>query len=180
MITGESPDQNRDYELHKQIPDFIDKLSAIDNSLSKITKSLNGITGGKTNSLIAAVNNMSRVVSSMKKNYYNAPKYLSDYYNNYSTVSSWLYDMKSMPLSLDQIRICPSNKEFSFKKVNFGQKIAFTAKRFISSFSGDYNTEEKKKDNKTVNLWVNWGRDQSMALNTLIKERCSSVFLSNT
>lgn len=171
MITGESPDQNRDYELHKQIPDFIDTLSAIDNSLSKITKSLNGITGGKTNSLIAAVNNMSRVVSSMKKNYYNAPKYLSDYYNNYSTVSSWLYDMKSMPLSLDQIRICPSNKEFSFKKVNFGQKIVFTAKRFISSFSGDYNAEEKKTNNKTVNLWVNWGRDQSMALNTLIKER---------
>lgn len=170
MITGESPDQNRDYELHKQIPNFIERLSEMSEALSGIAEGLENISGGKTNSLIAAVNNMLRVVDSMKENYYNAPKYLSDYYNNYSTVSSWLYDMKSMPLSIDQIRICPSNGEFNFKKVNFGKKLIFTAQRFMSSFSGDYNTDNSS-DTKTVNLWINWGRDQAMALNTLIQEK---------
>ena len=43
MITGEDPDTNRDYELHKQIPEFEETLTDSLKKLNALSKDLNGI-----------------------------------------------------------------------------------------------------------------------------------------
>lgn len=42
MITGEDPDTNRDYELHKQIPEFEETLTDSLKKLNALSKDLNG------------------------------------------------------------------------------------------------------------------------------------------
>ena len=81
MITGESPDVNRDYELFKQIKDFNKTLTECKDSLDSIAADMKKISGSKSTQSIAAIENMSRVLKQMIKSPYVAQQYVKDYYN---------------------------------------------------------------------------------------------------
>lgn len=171
MITGETPSANRDYELFKQIPDFLKILNDNYNELQELAEYIRGYTGKRTTSLVAAINNMSRVLNSMYENKYLAHTYVSDFYSNYVTLSSWLYEMTVMPLSVDQIVLAGPNKEFEFNKVGFFEKLGFTLVKFLYSFTKGYMSVSDEKDSSdSIKIWVNWGRDQAQILNSLIQE----------
>ena len=168
MITGENPDKNRDYDLFKQIDGFNDTLLANYGRLTKLANGMKKLSDGEETSFISAVNNMARVIKSMIDNPYTAQNYVTDYYNNYTTLSAWLYDMKSMPLSIDRLYFYPSDSSYKPHMPGFFKKLAFGFERFATSFTADYgNTGSAEKDLK---IWVNWGRDQAMVLNSLIEE----------
>ena len=168
-ITGDSPDVNRDYELFNQIPELNKRLSEYSEKLSGIISDMQSFTGKLGSQYIAAMKNMKRVIDTMRDRPYTAHQYVKDYYTNYSTLSSWLYDMKNMPLSVDWLELVPSGAETKYTKTGFFGNLIFGAKRLIYSFSADY--EKKPSDNKEqIRLWVNWGRDQTMVLDTLIRE----------
>ena len=168
-ITGGSPDVNRDYELFNQIPELNKRLSEYSEKLSGIISDMQSFTGKLGSQYIAAMKNMKRVIDTMRDRPYTAHQYVKDYYTNYSTLSSWLYDMKNMPLSVDWLELVPSGAEKKYTKTGFFGNLIFGAKRLIYSFSADY--EKKPSDNKEqIRLWVNWGRDQTMVLDTLIRE----------
>lgn len=171
MITGETPDANRDYNLFEQIPDFNNKLNKIRTDILGISDGLRTISKNNATSLITSLENMARVLKSMKDNPYTAHNYLKDYYSNYTTVSAWLYDMKSMPLSLDRIIVSPANNRTDNKRSGLLTRFTFGFKRFAASFATDYNDySASEKGEKTLKIWVNWGRDQAMVLNSLITE----------
>lgn len=172
MITGESPDQNRDYDLFYQLPDLKERLTNIYSSMDETAKNMRADNNNKSNSLISAINNMLRVIKSMIDNPYTAQNYISDYYTNYTTVSSWLYDMKSMPLALDQIRLISADSEGGFKTTGWFEQLFFGIKRFAVSFTANYGKLSADNENNasSLKIWVNWGRDQAMVLNNLISE----------
>lgn len=169
-ITGESPDLNRDYELFAQIPGFNDMLDKHVEELEALAESMEELTGKRGSQYIAAINNMIRVLRTMRENPYAAQYYVADYYSNYTTLSSWLYDMKSMPLSLDEIQIVPVGQEFVDREIGFFQSLIYNAKRLLSSFTRDYRLSTSVDGREEIRLWVNWGRDQAMVLNSLIQE----------
>ena len=171
MITGESPSANRDYELFKQIPDFMEILKNNYTELQNLADYIRDYTGKRSTSLVAAINNMSRVLNSMYDNKYTAHTYVSDFYSNYVTLSSWLYEMTVMPLSIDQIVFAAPESDFEYKNVNFFEKMAFTFAKFLNSFSSGYlKVSDDKKNSESLKIWVNWGRDQAQVLNSLIQE----------
>lgn len=170
MITGESPDVNRDYELFKQIKDFNKTLTECKTSLDSIAKDMKKISGSKSTQSIAAIENMSRVLNQMIKSPYVAQQYVKDYYNNYTAVSSWLYDMTNMPLALDEIQIVPYGKELQNKNANFFKACGYGIVRLIASFTQDYSIADETKQDKEIKIWINWGQDQAMVLNSLIKD----------
>ena len=171
MITGETPDLNRDYELFRQIPDFTEKLTAAKDNLNSIAEDMKKNYGTRSTQFIAAIENTVRVLENMLRNPYEAQMYLSDYYDNYSSLSAWLHDMNNMPLYLDEIQLVPFEKSYENKNAGFFKQQYYNIVRFISSFGADYtkNTEQKS-DTKEIKLWVNWGQDQASALDALIKE----------
>lgn len=170
MITGESPDANRDYELFKQIPDFNESLSQMSDELEEIAGGMLALAEEQTSTFISSIRNMTRVLNSMVENPYSAQNYVKDYYTNYTTVSSWLYDMKSMPLSIDSIQICPADSQFEDPTVGFFGDLWFGIKRFVAAFTEDYSMTDSKHNDAKLKIWVNWGRDQAMVLNNLINE----------
>lgn len=170
MITGESPDVNRDYELFNQIEDFNKTLTECRDSLNSIAADMKKISGSKSTQSIAAIENMSRVLNQMIKSPYVAQQYVKDYYNNYTSVSSWLYDMTNMPLALDEIQIIPFNKELENKNANFFESCGYSILRLIASFTQDYSLSDKNTSGKEITIWINWGQDQAMVLNSLIKD----------
>jgi len=88
-ITGGTPDYNRDYELFRQIPDFNETLAACSDALATLVQDMQDFTGKRGNQYIAAMNNMKRVLDIMVERPYTAQHYVKDYYNNYSSLSSW-------------------------------------------------------------------------------------------
>ena len=170
MITGETPDVNRDYELFKQIEGFNKTLTECKNSLDGIASDMKKMSGSNSTQSIAAIENMSRVLNQMIKSPYVAQQYVKDYYNNYTSVSSWLYDMTNMPLALDEIQIIPFGKEINDKSSGFFSSCKYGITRFIASFTQDYNFDNESGSDKEITIWINWGQDQAMVLNSLTKD----------
>ncbi len=171
MITGETPDINRDYDLFRQIPNFTETLTDCRKELLKLSADMKEKSGKDSTQAIAAMENMARVLGNMLKSPYLAQQYVSDYYTNYTSLSSWLYDMTDMPLALDMLQIVPAGKDYTDNTVGFFKGVIFKVKRLISSFTADYSlTSDKTSGDKSVRLWVNWGQDQTAVLNSLIQD----------
>ena len=171
MITSESPDRNRDYELFKTIPQFEERIGEYISRLDALVTEMQELSGESGSNIIAAINNTTRVLKSMKEERYTSHLYVSDFYNQYTTLSSWLYEMQAMAVSIDQIQLISAGSEFSFKTSGFFDNLGFGFRRFLASFDESYSrVSVSKKGSKSIKIWVNWGRDQAQVLNNLINE----------
>ena len=168
MITGETPDPNRDYELFNQIPDFNESLNNDKNTLLQLALDIEKINGKEGGQCVAALRNMARVLDNMVRYKYNAHNYVNDYYNNYTTISTWLNDMRSMPLSIDSIIVSAPEYKLNEKIAGGFAALLHGIKRFVYSFTEDYINKSNDEE-ADIKIWVNWGRDQAQILNNLIK-----------
>lgn len=165
MITGDTPDANRDYNLFDRIVDFSQQLDTYITQLNKVNEDLSVAFGSNSVSAISTVNGMINVIQLMKEHKYTAHKYIGRYYDCYASLSSMLMELKSMPLDFDRIYI---GNNFSETKTGVIESVIFSVKRFLTSFIGDYSDLDSS-DRERITLWVNWGRDQAKVLKYLIQ-----------
>lgn len=174
MITGETVDINRDYDLFKYIPDLEDSFTRNLSELKELETKINELSGGKSSSYALVLRNMAHIIQQMLNNKYSAARYKSDFYTNYSSLSVCLSDMQTMPLDIDQIILGDPDDFKSFASKNafagFWNSMIFSAKRFINSFAEDYDTvSDTGNESGKLTLWVNWSQDQARVLNSMIK-----------
>ena len=177
MVTGETVDIYRDYRLFEQIPDFNNRLENIYKGLEKIDEELIKLNGGEVGSYSVSVRNMQQVIQLMIDNPYTAHRYKSTYDSNYTALNSCLNEMQSTPLGIDQIILSAPTSKIKRDNVfiSFGNKISFSVRRFLASFTEDYNSiSNTDSASDTVTVWVNWGRDQAQILNMLIQSTFST------
>lgn len=168
-ITGASPDASRDYELFKQIPDLQDSLQQNHDCLETLITDIVKNDGGKISEMAAALKNMSRVLKNMLDKPYSAQDYIKNFFSAYSTLSTWLQDMKESPLSIDSLTL--SSKEFvASSKISVFKKFKYRFSRFLTSFTTDYDNISNSKGNNSITVWSNLGRDQASALDLMIKQ----------
>lgn len=165
MITGESPDSARDYNLFYQLPELENDLNEIRNSLTELADESERIVGSKGGTNATTLRKVVTIIDQMLNKKYKAHTKVSSLYSNYSSLASWLYEMQDMALDIDAIFLTAPDTEFE-REVGFFAKTAYTVKRLISSFMDDY--EEQHSQGETVTIWCNWGRDQISALDSLI------------
>ncbi len=170
MITGESVDIYRDYDLFAQIPNMKETLYNIYKELLSAGKQLQKITGEKTGSYISIIDNMKQICKLMLQNRYTAHRYKDEYYSKYTSLASVLYEMSDMPLDIDRLSLTSATAETPFSKSNFVDKAVFSVRKFVASFVNDYNNISGTGEGEdSITLWVNWGRDQAQVLNSLIQ-----------
>ncbi|MBO4693497.1 MAG: extracellular solute-binding protein [Clostridia bacterium] len=170
MITGETVDIYRDYDLFKQITDMKKRLASIHKKLSKASRTLQMITGERSGSYISIINNMDQVLELMFNNRYTAHRYKDTYYSRYTSLASVLYEMSEMPLDIDKIALTKRGESEPFETPNAFESLGFTLKKFLVSFTQDYNNISiAESGTDSVTIWVNWGRDQAQVLNSLIQ-----------
>jgi len=168
-ITGETVDIYRDYNLFKQIGDMESRLKNIRDILKRSGDKLLEITGEKSGSNYSVITNMVEVINQMLDNKFEAHRYKSYYYTNYCSVSSVLQDLRSMPLDLDKLILYSPKETKVFNKVSLAEKIKFSIVRFLISFSNDYSSISSSNSEKSIDVWVNWGRDQAQVLSSLVE-----------
>ena len=166
-ITSTSPDLNRDYDLFRQIPDLEKELTENRDLLDALSNDIVANNGGDTNEISASLDNMILVIDKMLKSPYSSHQYITTFYSNFSSVSTWLQDIKKMPLSLDYVVVSPADYS-NDDDHSFFSGIKFRFLRLLASFSSEYNTEVN--DENTLTIWTGLGRDQANAIDTLIKQ----------
>lgn len=171
-ITGENADNNRDYALFEQIPNFLEKLADYRDRLNKIaaqTEELAGQTGG-TNA--TTIRSLSEVLDNMYNNKFTAHQYKGTFYSNYTSVSALVYSMMEMGLNLDYIEIAAPETELKDPAAGGWESFMYSVDRFLASFSADYNNVSGDLETEeTITIWANWGRDQIRVLNNLIQSK---------
>lgn len=169
MITGETVDTYRDYDLFEQIPDMDKRMQSILNQLNDTVEKLTKITNSKTGAHASVIKNMARTVQLMLENRYTAHRYVSEFYNCYTSLAAVLYEMRDMPLDLDKIILASPQATQLYEKAGIFSKLIFSVKSFFVSFVRDYNNISNTQGKDTLTIWVNWGRDQAQVLNALIQ-----------
>ncbi|MCQ2449341.1 MAG: extracellular solute-binding protein [Clostridia bacterium] len=180
MVTGDTVDIYRDYQLFNQIPEFNDRLKKFYRQLGIIDKQLLSISGGSANSYSSSVKNMMEVVRLMYDNPYSAHRYKNTYFSDYSALSACLNDMQDMPLDIDSVTLSSPDerleKTAGESTSDFFKGLGYGFLRFMASYTEDYNNISGSDTAKNITVWVNWGRDQAQVLNRLIQ----STFTNET
>lgn len=168
MVVGATPDANRDYNLFAQIPDLEERLLSAQKQLDETTAELEQMAGKRSGTSAVTLRNMSITIQMMLDNRYTVQNYKDEFYSNYCAVSSWLNEMKNMPLDIDQIFLASPQADFEDMMAGFFEKLGYTLQRFVGSFFFDYNNVSGASESEeTITLWLGWGRDQVQALNSL-------------
>ena len=165
MITGESPDSSRDYDLFVQVPQLEERLKSINERLSVLSDENVRITGKKGGSNSTNLNNVIITINQMLSVKYKAHTKVSTLYSKYSSLASWLYEMQDMSLDIDALILTAPGENYK-RETGFMGGFIYTFNRLLSSFADDY--EYGKTADNTVNIWCNWGRDQVSSLESLI------------
>ncbi len=177
MITGETVDISRDYNLFKSIPDLQERLEDCVSEMTELENEMIEISDGESSSYSLVLRNMVRVINQMLENKYSAARYKSDFYSNYTSLSECFSDMQEQPLDIDQIILGAPEDEKAFKTESgvssLFKSTSFSVKRFFNSFFKEYNSVsgsmENSENKEKLTLWVNWGQDQARVLNSLIQ-----------
>ena len=171
MLTGETIDTGRSYEFFEQIPNFETTLQSHLDKLSALCDKITEITGEDSGTYISTIKNMMRVTQEMLDNRYTAQRYVSNYYDNYCSLSALVADIAKLPLDIDQIIFAAPEKDYEFTMAKFWDKTVYSFNRFLVSFMDDYRyTTEGDEGKTTLTLWVTWGRDQTQILTSLVKD----------
>ncbi|MBR4073467.1 MAG: extracellular solute-binding protein [Clostridia bacterium] len=168
MVTGTMPDSLRDYNLFSTIDNCEETFEDILDELKEIVKRLEklGYSGSETSS-------MNRLIIQIKdflKDDNTIPERLDSFNSNIMTFSTWITSAMQQPLLLDYIWIGSPDTELPKAESGFFKKIIDECYRLFISFVKDYDVIASVggKDNKTINLWVGLGIDQSIVLKSLI------------
>ena len=170
MITGETPDHNRDYNLFSSIPDLGKRLIEVKNELNKLATESEQLIGKRGGSNASVLRKVTITIKKMLEKKYEAHKKKQMFYDGYASLSSWLYEMQSMALDIDAIVLAAPDKKFERTSSGIFERLGYSLQRLYASFVTDYSTISTVSDSdtgKTITLWVNWGRDQTQVLNSL-------------
>ncbi len=174
-IIGETPDANRDYNLFKRIPTLEEDMTGMYAEIEAMVDSRRTDTGD-IDDIAALLKKMNVVLDKMLTKTWEAQNYKSNYYDNYSGLAAQLQDMKNMALDIDCLVFAAPEKDFERNVCTWGEKFMYDVERFIASFLLDYNTAGGVGGEEATNLtlWVNWSRDQTLVLNSLINGHFSA------
>ncbi len=170
MITGETVDSYRDYELFSSVQNMESRVKRCFDNLSKASEDLSSLGKQGSGSYDSTIKAMMQILGKMLDNKYTAHRYVSDYYSTYCSIASTLNEMRDMPLDLDRIILASPEKQIKFNSAGALRQFGFSAVKFLKSFIGNYNNISGVSDaEEHLTIWVNWGRDQAQILNALIQ-----------
>ena len=165
MVTSATPDSERDYNIQKEIPDLIDQLSAARKLMSGISEGISNIMG-EENPKIFFLQKFVRLIDSFTANPRLIVSELSTFKSYIESYAGETYDFNSLPLELDSIYLMSPASEEPKANCGFFKSLSFEFKRFVSSFSNDYNFTDTSQ--KAITVWCTLGRDQAQSVKQII------------
>lgn len=166
IVTGTEPDDNRDYNIQREIPTLLDDLSGARDTIHEIAELISDIMG-ETNPKVYFMHRFVTLLDGFVDNYRTIVPELDTFKSYIDSFSAQTYDFNNLPLEIDWINLSKSDVKEKKANVEWWKSLAFEVKRFFHSFCK--KTYVKSDEGKTVTVWCSLGRDQMQAVKSLIE-----------
>lgn len=173
MITGTVPDEYRDYQLDKKIPELVEVMTEQADVLEEVAKHAERLSGGGDRT--ASLTRLMVQLRDMANQPDTIPRRLETFKSNTSSLGDWIYSINNMPLSIDYLVVASSDQKLPSATAGFWNKVKHSTGTFMLSFFTDYNMLGAGEDSKKkITLWMTQGMDQAKIAKRLIEESFTS------
>lgn len=170
IITSNSPDPFRDYQLEKRIPDMVEVFTEQAEIIQDVADYLETMTGERSDK-VAVLHTMVHQLNEMVKHPETVPNRLKDFKVNVGGLGTWLLTVREQPLTLDYLVVSSPGAELPRAESNVWRKTLHELGAYIASYTEDYdsigNIEEQAE---SITVWITTGRDQAHVLKSLIDD----------
>lgn len=138
MITGPTPDQLRDYQFDKQIPDVLRNLKEQADALEDLYSRYVAITGQN-----------GQEAQTLKKAYLQAREMTDDpdgiaqrfstFSSNITELGTWLSNAAQQPLEIDYLTVASPDQSLVKKGAGFFSQLLVWRQALVASFLHDYD-----------------------------------------
>lgn len=172
MITGPSPDTQRDYQFRTQIPDTLALLGEQAEAIRGLYEryvALTGQNGQQAQTL--------RKMYTMAQELYDSPNDIAARFSTFSSditeMGTWLTTVSQQPLEIDYLTVASPDVALPTIKNSFFRSLWFSLQQLAASFLQDYDISAAGGDAKrSITVWVGngatGGRDQAQVLQRMI------------
>ena len=176
-ITGVAPDQYRDYEIERNLPELEEQLIQVRRELDGAIANLLALIGDNSDKeavLITMRDQLDELIYDQER----FTEVLASYKVNVRATANWITQVISQPLQLDRLYVYSPDCEVKVEKMGFWAGLWHEICRLFYSFVIDYNQigNVSKDDSTAITLWIGTGRDQA----NVIKSMIDATFTPNT
>jgi ABC-type glycerol-3-phosphate transport system substrate-binding protein len=183
MITSQSPDPLRTYQLDKRVPNLLERLRTQAEAMNWMAKEFEILTGQRGGHISTLVD-IALMLSRMADQPDSIPKILNEYRDGIGNLGTWVMNTRSQPLQIDYIVVASPEKKMPRAAPTLFEALAHEIRAFIASFTYDYTNvgnireisdiEDTKRSSKddpnTIKVWIGLGRDHGQILKQMIED----------
>lgn len=171
-LTGSSPDDYRDYSFTRLLPNTMLDMLVQSEALGEVSKFLKEDTVGVSSSYTGICDKLKNLLEKMGRDEDAIAKNLDNFKTYVGSLGTFLTDAKTQPLQVDYFQIQGASAKAPKAKANFFRSFAHEVSSFVMSFFRDYNSMGSMDtgdatEQRSVNVWLAYGRDQSQVIRNL-------------
>ncbi len=170
IITSNSPDPYRDYQLEKRIPEMTEVFRTQAAAIKSVADYLEQSTGEHSDK-VAVLDTMVSQLEEMAAKPETVAKRLIAFKTNVGGLGTWILNVRVQPLTLDYLIVSSPDSKLPRAQATFGQKVKHELGGLLASYTEDYDSiGNTKQSDKSITVWITTGRDQAQVLKSLIDE----------
>lgn len=175
-LTGPNPDPFMEYEVHKQIPELLPKLTEIRDRLRNHAEEIRAYAGTRVD-LAELMRLTADQIDTMIRDPYRIHTRIDEFAEMQSRLSFYVLELRYHPIALDYFLVASPDATWPRVKANFWERFIYEVEGFIESFRKDYaGVGNIYEEDEALEVWVAWGREWAM----IIKEMIEEDFTPNT
>lgn len=170
LITSNTPDPYRDYQLEKRIPGMIDVFREQASRIQAVADYLEQSTGERSDK-VAVLHTMVRQLNEMAEKPETIANRLNSFKVNVGGLGTWILTVREQPLTLDYLIVTSPDSKLPRAKATLLEKIKHELGAYAASYTEDYDSiGSTQESGRSVTVWVTTGRDQAQVLKALIDD----------
>lgn len=170
IITSNTPDTFRDYQLEKRIPDMIEVFKKQASTIQSVADYLAQSTGERSDK-VAVLYTMVHQLNEMAAEPETVARRLAAFKTNVGGLGTWILTVREQPLTLDYLVVSAPDRKLPRAKATMMEKVGHELGSMIASYTEDYDSiGNTGKGDRSVTVWTTAGRDQAQVLKSLIDD----------
>lgn len=172
IVTGPTPDKERDYQFEKIIPDVLENMKLASKELKTIEKQIEELTGESGGENTAVIRRLYLQLDEMLEDSDTIAKRLKNFMSDITSLSTWINARREQPLQIDYLMLSNEETGTPKDKAGFFETIKYYIVQFFYSFKMDYaNVGNKDMEvEEEITVWIGSGRDQADIVRQLVNE----------
>src|SRR5690606_19744860 len=170
MITSNSPDPFRDYQLERRIPDLIETFEEQAEVIKKVATYLEELTGERSDK-VAPLHSLVRQLEDMVEDPETIASRLDTFKVNVGSLGTWILTVQEQPLTLYYLFISSHDVKLPKAEANILAEIGHEIGGLFASYKEDYDSIGNITEHEqSIDVWITTGRDQAQVMKRLIDD----------